>query len=157
MPEAKIVVEHLYKIFGPAPAEALARVKAGTSKQSLLTEHGHVLGLADITLDIAGQEIFVVMGLSGSGKSTLIRHFNRLIEPTEGAISIGGQDVLRLSRRDLEEFRRERMSMVFQRFGLLPHRTVLQNVGYGLAVRNLSRADVYHKAMEWIEQVGLEG
>ena len=157
MPEAKIVVEHLYKIFGPAPAEALARVKAGTSKQSLLTEHGHVLGLADITLDIAGQEIFVVMGLSGSGKSTLIRHFNRLIEPTEGAISIGGQDVLRLSRRDLEEFRRERMSMVFQRFGLLPHRTVLQNVGYGLAVRNLSRVDVHHKAMEWIEQVGLEG
>ena len=157
MPEARIVVEHLYKIFGSAPAEALARVKAGISKQSLLTEHGHVVGLADINLDIAGQEIFVVMGLSGSGKSTLIRHFNRLIEPTEGAISIDGQDVLRLSRRDLGAFRREKMSMVFQRFGLLPHRTVLQNVGYGLAVRNLSRADVHHKAMEWIEQVGLEG
>ena len=157
MPEAKIVVEHLYKIFGPSPAEALARVKAGTSKQSLLTEHGHVLGLADISLDIAGQEIFVVMGLSGSGKSTLIRHFNRLIEPTEGAISIDGQDVLGLSRHDLEAFRRERMSMVFQRFGLLPHRTVLQNVGYGLAVRNLGKTDVYHRAMQWIEQVGLEG
>ena len=157
MPEAKIVVERLYKIFGPSPAEALARVKAGVSKQRLLTEHGHVLGLADINLAIAGQEIFVCMGLSGSGKSTLIRHFNRLIEPTEGAISIDGQDVLGLSRHDLEAFRREKMSMVFQRFGLLPHRTVLQNVGYGLAVRNLGKTDVYHRAMQWIEQVGLEG
>ena len=121
MPEAKIVVEQLYKIFGPAPAEALARVKAGISKRSLLTEHGHVLGLADINLNIADQEIFVCMGLSGSGKSTLIRHFNRLIEPTEGAISIDGRDVLGLSRHDLEAFRRQKMSMVFQRFGLFPH------------------------------------
>ena len=157
MPEAKIVVEQLYKIFGPTPVDALARVKAGTSKQSLLTDYGHVLGLADINLTIADQEIFVVMGLSGSGKSTLIRHFNRLIEPTEGTISIDGQDVLALPRRDLEMFRRQKMSMVFQRFGLLPHRTVLQNVGYGLAVRNLGKTDVYHRAMQWIEQVGLEG
>ena len=157
MPEAKIVVEQLYKIFGPTPAAALARVKAGVRKQSLLTEYGHVLGLADINLAIADQEIFVVMGLSGSGKSTLIRHFNRLIEPTQGAISIDGQDVLGLSRRDLELFRRHKMSMVFQRFGLLPHRTVLQNVGYGLAVQNVGKADVDHRAMHWIEQVGLEG
>ncbi len=137
MPGAKIVVEQLYKVFGPTPAAALARVKAGVSKQNLLSEHGHVLGLSDINLTIAEHEIFVIMGLSGSGKSTLIRHFNRLIEPTEGAISIDGQDVLRLSRRDLEVFRRQKMSMVFQRFGLLPHRTVLQNVGYGLAVQHL--------------------
>ena len=157
MPEAKIVVEQLYKIFGPTPAAALVRVKAGVSKQSLLTEYGHVLGLADINLAIADQEIFVVMGLSGSGKSTLIRHFNRLIEPTQGAISIDGQDVLGLSRRELEMFRRRKMSMVFQRFGLLPHRTVLQNVGYGLAVQNVGKADVDHRAMDWIEQVGLEG
>ena len=157
MPEAKIVVERLYKIFGPTPADALARVKAGISKHSLLTDYGHVLGLADINLSIADQEIFVVMGLSGSGKSTLIRHFNRLIEPTQGTISIDGQDVLGLSRHDLEAFRRQKMSMVFQRFALLPHRTVLQNVGYGLAVRNLGKTDVYHRAMQWIEQVGLEG
>ncbi len=157
MPEAKIVVERLYKIFGPAPAEALARVKAGVSKQRLLTDYGHVLALADVNLAIADRKIFVVMGLSGSGKSTLIRHFNRLIEPTEGTISIDGQDVLRLSRRHLEAFRRQKMSMVFQRFGLLPHRTVLQNVGYGLAVQNLGKADVGHRAMQWIEQVGLEG
>ena len=157
MPKAKIVVEQLYKIFGPSPAEALARVRGGVGKQSLLTKHGHVLGLADINLRIADHEIFVCMGLSGSGKSTLIRHFNRLIEPTHGAISIDGQDVLSLSRRDLEAFRRQKMSMVFQRFGLMPHRTVLQNVGYGLAVRNLSKTDVDHRAMQWIEQVGLEG
>ena len=157
MPEAKIVVERLYKIFGPTPADALARVKAGISKHSLLTDYGHVLGLADINLSIADQEIFVVMGLSGSGKSTLIRHFNRLIEPTQGTISIDGQDVLGLSRHDLEAFRRQKMSMVFQRFALLPHRTVLQNVGYGLAVRHLGKTDVYHRAMQWIEQVGLEG
>ena len=157
MPQAKIVVEELYKIFGPSPADALTRVKGGVSKQRLLTDHGHVLGLADINLRIADQEIFVVMGLSGSGKSTLIRHFNRLIEPTHGAIAIDGQDVLRLSRRDLEAFRRQKMSMVFQRFGLMPHRTVLQNVGYGLAVRNLSKMDIDHRAMQWIEQVGLEG
>ena len=157
MSQAKIVVEELYKIFGPSPANALTRVRAGVSKQSLLTDHGHVLGLADINLRIADQKIFVVMGLSGSGKSTLIRHFNRLIEPTHGAISIDGQDVLGLSRRDLEAFRRQKMSMVFQRFGLMPHRTVLQNVGYGLAVRNLSKMDVDHRAMQWIEQVGLEG
>ena len=157
MPEAKIVVEQLYKIFGSSPAEALARVRAGVSKQDLLAEYGHVLGLANINLRIADREIFVVMGLSGSGKSTLIRHFNRLIEPTHGAIAIDGRDVLELSRRDLEVFRREKMSMVFQRFGLMPHRTVLQNVGYGLAVRNLSKADVDHRAMQWIEQVGLEG
>ena len=157
MPQAKIVVEELYKIFGPSPAEALARVKSGESKQSLLTDYGHVLGLADINLRISAQEIFVVMGLSGSGKSTLIRHFNRLIEPTHGAIAIDEQDVMRLSRRDLEAFRRQKMSMVFQRFGLMPHRTVLQNVGYGLAVRNLSKTDVDHRAMQWIEQVGLEG
>ena len=157
MPEAKIVVEQLYKIFGPSPAEALAHVRGGVSKQRLLTDYGHVLGLADINLRIAEQEIFVVMGLSGSGKSTLIRHFNRLIEPTHGTIAIDGRDVLELSRRDLEAFRREKMSMVFQRFGLMPHRTVLQNVGYGLAVRNMSKTDVDHRAMQWIEQVGLEG
>ena len=157
MSEAKIVVEQLYKVFGPTPHEALARVKEGVSKQSLLTDYGHVLGLSNISLTIADQEIFVIMGLSGSGKSTLIRHFNRLIEPTEGALSVDGEDVLGLSRHDLEAFRRRKMSMVFQRFGLLPHRTVLQNVGYGLAVQNLGKTDVYHRAMHWIEQVGLEG
>ncbi len=153
----KIVVRQLYKIFGNAPEQALARVRSGVGKQELLTEYNHVLGLSDINLTIADQEIFVVMGLSGSGKSTLIRHFNRLIDPTAGEVVVDGQDIVSLPRKDLEMFRREKMSMVFQRFGLLPHRTVLQNVGYGLAIQGLSQAKVTDRAMHWIEQVGLEG
>ncbi len=152
-----IVVEHLYKIFGRAPKDALARVREGVSKQDLLTTYDHILGLADINLSIAAQEIFVVMGLSGSGKSTLIRHFNRLIDPTDGSILVDGQDVLALSRKALEAFRREKTGMVFQRFGLLPHRTVLQNVGYGLTIQRMNKRVIADRAMSWIEQVGLEG
>ena len=154
---SKIVVRHLYKIFGDAPEQALEYVKAGVGKPELLSEHNHVLGLSDINLEIAEQEIFVIMGLSGSGKSTLIRHFNRLIDPTAGEVVVDGVDIVALPRKDLEAFRREKMSMVFQRFGLLPHRTVLQNVGYGLAIQGLSKADVTDRAMQWIEQVGLDG
>lgn len=153
----KIVVRQLYKIFGNAPEQALARAKSGVSKQELLTEYNHVLGLSDINLSIAEQEIFVVMGLSGSGKSTLIRHLNRLIDPTAGEVVVDGQDIVSLSRKDLEVFRREKMSMVFQRFGLMPHRTVLQNVGYGLAIQGMHKTKVTDRAMQWIEQVGLEG
>lgn len=157
MSHPKIVVEQLYKIFGADPVAALARVKDGVGKQDLLTVYKHVLGLSDISLSIAAQEIFVVMGLSGSGKSTLIRHFNRLIEPTEGSILVDGQDVLGFSRKALEALRREKMSMVFQRFGLLPHRTVLQNVGYGLAIQRMTNRDIKNRAMHWVEQVGLDG
>ena len=153
----KLVVRQLYKIFGPAPEEALAHVKAGVSKQDLLAKHNHVLGLSDINLEIREREIYVVMGLSGSGKSTLIRHFNRLIDPTAGEVLVDGEDIVALPRKDLEAFRREKMSMVFQRFGLLPHRTVLQNVGYGLAIQGLSKSQVADRAMQWIEQVGLDG
>ncbi len=157
MSTPKIVINNLYKVFGRKPAEGLALVKRGISKQELLTQHNHVLGLADITLSIASQKIFVVMGLSGSGKSTLIRHVNRLIEPTDGSIHVDGEDVMALSRKNLEQFRREKMSMVFQRFGLLPHRTVHQNVGYGLAVQSMPKRTAADRAMYWIEQVGLEG
>ena len=153
----KIVVKHLYKIFGPAPQTALQRVKKGVGKTELLSQYDHVLGLADINLSIAPQEIYVVMGLSGSGKSTLIRHFNRLIDPTAGSIHVDGEDILKLSRKDLEAFRREKMSMVFQRFGLLPHRTVLQNVSYGLTIQGKGKQEITNRAMQWIEQVGLDG
>jgi glycine betaine/proline transport system ATP-binding protein len=153
----KIVVRQLYKIFGDAPEQVLAHVKSGVDKQELLTEYNHVLGLSDINLSIAEQEIYVVMGLSGSGKSTLIRHLNRLIDPTAGEVVVDGEDIVSLSRKDLEAFRREKMSMVFQRFGLLPHRTVLQNVGYGLAVQGMPKSKRTDRAMQWIEQVGLEG
>jgi glycine betaine/proline transport system ATP-binding protein len=153
----KIVVRQLYKIFGDAPEEALKHVQAGVGKQELLTAYHHVLGLSDINLSIAAHEIYVVMGLSGSGKSTLIRHLNRLIDPTAGEIVVDGVDILSLPRKELEAFRREKMSMVFQRFGLLPHRTVLQNVGYGLTIQGMPKSKVTDRAMEWIEQVGLDG
>ncbi|MEM7693461.1 MAG: glycine betaine/L-proline ABC transporter ATP-binding protein [Pseudomonadota bacterium] len=154
---ALIEVKNVTKIFGARPKDALGRYRDGLSKEELLAETGHTLGLADVTLSITKGEIFVVMGLSGSGKSTLIRHFNRLIEPTDGQILVEGNDVLKMSNRELEKFRRTTMSMVFQRFGLMPHRTVLQNVGYGLAVRGMKGAEREERARHWIEVVGLSG
>ncbi|WMS41123.1 glycine betaine/L-proline ABC transporter ATP-binding protein [Acuticoccus sp. MNP-M23] len=152
-----IEVQNVTKIFGPRPKQALARYREGLSKEELLAETGHTLGLSDVSLSIAKGEIFVVMGLSGSGKSTLIRHFNRLIEPTDGQILVHGNDVLKLSAGQLQEFRRTTMSMVFQRFGLMPHRTVLQNVAYGLAVRGVPKRDREEQAMGWVQTVGLSG
>ena len=157
MSDDKIVVEALFKIFGPDPQAALAHVQQGVGKQELLTGYDHILGLDNIDLTVKAREIFVVMGLSGSGKSTLIRHFNRLIEPTSGSIRIDGLDVMGLSRSELEAFRREKMSMVFQRFGLLPHRSVLQNVAYGLSIQGLSKRAMNARAMQWIEQVERDG
>ena len=115
------------------------------------------VGLRDINLEIEKGQIFVIMGLSGSGKSTLVRHLNRLIDPTEGAIYVGGIDVMNLSQMELEEFRRHRMSMVFQRFGLLPHRTVLENVAFGLSIQKVAKAEREEKAREWLRSVGLDG
>ena len=115
------------------------------------------VGLRDINLEIEKGQIFVIMGLSGSGKSTLVRHLNRLIDPTEGAIYVGGIDVMNLSQMELEEFRRHRMSMVFQRFGLLPHRTVLENVAFGLSIQKVAKAEREEKAREWLRSVGLGG
>jgi glycine betaine/proline transport system ATP-binding protein len=155
---ALIEVENVTKIFGPNPEAALHKWKdEGLGKDELLAQTGHTLGLADVSLSIDKGEIFVVMGLSGSGKSTLIRHFNRLIEPTAGRILVDGSDVLTLSPRELERFRRTTMSMVFQRFGLMPHRTVVENVAYGLSIRGMSRAERRERAMQWVEAVGLAG
>ncbi len=152
-----IQVKNLYKIFGPKDKQVLAKVKAGESKDAILAETGHTVGLSDINLDIYPGEIFVIMGLSGSGKSTLIRHFNRLIEPTEGSIIIEDIDVMTLNAKQLQDFRRHKMSMVFQRFGLMPHRTVLQNVGYGLHVQGAKPAQWQQQAQQWLTTVGLAG
>ena len=152
-----IRVENLYKVYGNAPQSVMPLVRQGRSKDDILAETGHTVGLRDISLAIEKGSIFVVMGLSGSGKSTLIRHFTRLIDPTEGAIYIDGTDVMKLSQRELEEFRRHKMSMVFQRFGLMPLRTVLENVAFGLTVQKVSRAERAEKAGEWLRTVGLEG
>lgn len=157
MTEALIEVKNLYKLFGNNPKAHMPLVHEGRSKDDILAETGHTLGLKDINLTIKKGEIFVIMGLSGSGKSTLIRHFNRLIEPTEGSIIIGGTDVMHLSKKELESFRRHEMSMVFQRFGLFPHRTVLENVAYGLTVQKAGKAEREKRAREWLGTVGLEG
>ena len=124
---SKIEVRNIYKIFGSHPDRWLDAAREGLSKEALLERSGHTLGLRDISLSIEEGHIHVIMGLSGSGKSTLIRHFNRLIEPSAGQILVDGVDVVSLKPRELEQFRQRTMSMVFQRFGLLPHRTVLDN------------------------------
>ncbi|CAM3566890.1 quaternary amine ABC transporter ATP-binding protein [Parendozoicomonas haliclonae] len=152
-----IAIRNLYKVFGRKPEQAMTKVKAGVGKDELLAEHDHTLGLKDINLTINKGEIFVIMGLSGSGKSTLIRHFNRLIDPTEGQILVDGVDVMSLGKKDLEQFRRHKMSMVFQRFGLMPHRSVIENVSYGLAVQGVKKKERLEKAAQWLETVGLKG
>ncbi len=157
MPETLIKIEGLYKLFGSEPSQHMGLVHQGKSKDDILAETGHTLGLKDINLSIKQGEIFVIMGLSGSGKSTLIRHFNRLIDPTEGKIMVEGTDVMSLPAKELEKFRRHKMSMVFQRFGLMPHRTVIENVAYGLTVQGVDKQTRNTKAKEWLETVGLAG
>ena len=152
-----IQIRGLYKLFGQQPEKVMPRVHQGESKDQILADSGHTLGLRDINLEVNAGEIFVIMGLSGSGKSTLIRHFNRLIEPTEGEILVEGVDITRLNAKELETFRRQKMSMVFQRFGLMPHRTVIDNVAYGLSVQGVARASRLEKAAKWLDTVGLSG
>lgn len=126
-------------------------------KAELLQKHGHVLGLQNINVDMKAGEITVVMGLPGSGKSTLIRHVNRLIEPTAGEIEIDGQNILTLSSTELLQFRQPKMSMVFQKFALFPHRTVLQNAAMALEVRGENTAKREAEAANWLDRVGLIG
>jgi len=145
------------KIFGPDPQGALELLRQGKSKAEMQAETDHVVGLDNVSLDIARGQIFVVMGLSGSGKSTLIRHVNRLIEPTAGEILVDGTDVLKMSRPELRTYRRTMVAMVFQKFGLLPHRSVIDNVAYGLEVRGVGKAERLERAAKWIETVGLAG
>ena len=155
--QPKVRLSGLYKIFGSNGVEALEHVKNGVGKEQLLADHGHVLGLQDINVDMQAGEITVVMGLSGSGKSTLIRHLNRLIDPTAGEILVDGEDVMQLSESGLRNLRQNKMSMVFQKFALLPHRTVLQNTAMPLAVRGDDESVQNQEARKWLERVGLQG
>lgn len=152
-----VEIRNLYKVFGRDPLTQIARVKAGMGKDELNARFGHVLALDDINLTIPAGKITVVMGLSGSGKSTLIRHINRLIEPTSGEIFYEGRDIAHISQTELNEFRRRKAAMVFQRFALMPHRTVLENVGYGLKVRGVDARRREETSRRWIARVGLEG
>ena len=157
MSEIKIQIKNLYKIFGKNPKSALEQVKDGVNKDELLEKHNHVLGLKDINLDIEEKSIQVVMGLSGSGKSTLIRHINRLIEPTDGSVVVDGDEVLKMNDETLRNFRRTKTAMVFQRFALLPHKTVLQNTLFGLHIQNIDEKEADTRARRWIDRVGLSG
>ncbi|MEY5028204.1 MAG: hypothetical protein RLZ63_519 [Pseudomonadota bacterium] len=152
-----IEIRRLYKIFGPQPDKCMALVAEGVDKDELRDQHGHVLGLRDVNLDIAAGQIQVIMGLSGSGKSTLVRHINRLIEPTSGQVWVGGEDVLSMTPRQLRNFRRKRTAMVFQKFALFPHFTIMENVEYGLRIQGVRRKARQEQASRWIERVGLKG
>lgn len=152
-----IRMQGVTKIFGERPEVALEMLRQGKSKSEVQAETNHVVGLQDVSLDIERGQIFVVMGLSGSGKSTLIRHVNRLIDPTAGEIIVDGTDVLKMSLPELRTFRRKTVAMVFQKFGLLPHRSVIDNVAYGLEVRGVGRKERLEAAAKWIEIVGLAG
>ena len=154
---SKIEINNVYKIFGNNPKSVLPMVKEGSTKEEILDKTGHTVGLDNVSLKIEEGEIFVCMGLSGSGKSTLIRHLNRLIDPTDGEIIVEGTNVMSLNKDQLIEFRRHKMSMVFQRFGLFPHRTVIDNVGYGLEMQGIAEQQRKKTAMEKIEAVGLSG
>ncbi|AQP54495.1 glycine betaine/L-proline ABC transporter ATP-binding protein [Vagococcus penaei] len=151
----KISVKNLTKVFGKRTHAALEMVKEKQSKNDILDKTGATVGVYDVNFDVNEGEIFVIMGLSGSGKSTLIRLINRLIEPTSGQIFIDGQDVSQMNKEELLEVRRHKMSMVFQNFGLFPHRTILENTEFGLEVRGISKEERTQRAEKALENSGL--
>lgn len=153
--EVKIKVRDVYKIFGGTPKDALERLKRGESKEKILEETGQVVAVQGASFDIGKAQIFVVMGLSGSGKSTLVRMFNGLIKPTAGQILIDEDDVASCSPARLREIRREKIAMVFQHFALFPHKTIAENVAYGLKIKGLKAAERRNKALVALDQVGL--
>ncbi|WP_298437687.1 glycine betaine/L-proline ABC transporter ATP-binding protein [uncultured Jannaschia sp.] len=153
----QVRIDGLYKIFGPQSKAMMTQVRGGMGKPELLAEHNHVLGLQNIDVDMWAGEITVVMGLSGSGKSTLIRHLNLLIEPTAGVVEVDGVDVTSLNEEDLREMRRKKMSMVFQKFALLPHRTVLGNAAMPLEVQGVDQETREAEGRKWLARVGLAG
>jgi len=152
-----IDIKGLYKVFGPNGKDMVQKVKDGMSKTELNEKFNHVLGLNNINISMPGGKIQVVMGLSGSGKSTLIRHINRLIDPTAGEVLYGSEDVCKMSQNELREFRRHKTAMVFQKFALLPHRTVMKNAVYGLEIQGVPPKQAEERASRWIARVGLEG
>ncbi|HKJ71016.1 MAG TPA: glycine betaine/L-proline ABC transporter ATP-binding protein ProV [Gammaproteobacteria bacterium] len=152
----KIVAEHLFKIFGPKPEEALKLVEQGLSKDDIFGRTGNTVGVRDASFTVQAGEIFVVMGLSGSGKSTLIRLLNRLIEPTSGSVTIDGHDVTQMDHKDLVQLRRRDMAMVFQSFALMPHRDVLENASFGLEVAGYESDERHERALKALDQVGLK-
>jgi glycine betaine/proline transport system ATP-binding protein len=153
---AKLRIENLFKIFGGDAGRALALVREGKSKAEILAATGQTIGVNGVTLHVPEGQIFVVMGLSGSGKSTLVRMINQLIAPTSGHVFVDDVDVATCSAAALREIRRQKIAMVFQHFALMPHRTVLENVAYGLKIKGVQADARMTKAMAALRQVGLE-
>ncbi|MEA5084105.1 MAG: glycine betaine/L-proline ABC transporter ATP-binding protein [Lachnospiraceae bacterium] len=153
----KLEVKNLYKIFGPSPHKVLDMLKNGKPKKQILKETDHGIGVNNASFTVEEGEIFVVMGLSGSGKSTLIRCLNRLIEPTSGVVYIDNQDITKCDKVQLREIRRKKIGMVFQNFALLPHRSVAENVAFGLEIQGIGINERNEKALESLELVGLKG
>ncbi|TJZ72998.1 ATP-binding cassette domain-containing protein [Chitiniphilus eburneus] len=154
---ARIELRHVSKVYGDDPHRALTLLAQGADKHQVLADTGSHVGLYDVSLSIPAGGIYAIMGLSGSGKSTLVRHINRLIDPSAGQVLVDGEDVLGFSAARLRDLRRRRISMVFQHFGLLPHRTVLENVAFGRRVRGESRRNAQAAAQGWLARVGLSG
>ena len=152
-----IEVKNLTKVFGKNTKEALKMMAAGKSKNEILNKTGCTVAVNNANFSVYEGEFFVIMGLSGSGKSTLIRLLNRLIEPTEGSILIEGKEISTLDKQELRKIRREKLSMVFQRFALFPHRTILENTEFGLEIQKMDKAERRKKAEEALKLVGLEG
>jgi len=150
-------VQNLWKIFGSGADKVIGSPDAHLSRSELKEKTGCVVGVKDVSFEVSPGEVFVVMGLSGSGKSTLVRLLTRLIEPTSGVIEIGGQDIIGATESSLRELRRRHVSMVFQHFGLLPHRKVIDNISYGLEVRGEKKAERRERAMNMVDLVGLTG
>jgi glycine betaine/proline transport system ATP-binding protein len=154
---AKIKVEGLTKIFGKKPKQGLKLLKEGKTKDEILKETGLTVGVNQASFEVKEAEVFVIMGLSGSGKSTLVRLLNRLIDPTDGKVWIDNEDLAQMNEKELRKVRREKMSMVFQKFGLFPFRTILSNVEYGLEVQGVDEKTRREKAIYSLELVGLKG
>ena len=153
----KIEIKDLSILFGPEKAKAKKMIKQGKSKQEILKETGCTIAVRNANLEIKEGEMFVIMGLSGSGKSTLVRCINRLNEPSMGEIWLSGRNITSLSDKELLQIRRKEMAMVFQHFGLLPHRTVLSNIAFGLELQGVPKEEREKKAYESIAVVGLKG
>ena len=150
-------VKDLYKIYGPNPASVLEAARSGEGRDSIQERTGHVVAVDGVSFDVEKSELFVIMGLSGSGKSTIVRMINRLVEPTAGTISLEGDDITAYDKEQLRTLRQRRISMVFQHFALFPHRTVGENVAYGLKVQGVETAERKRRTVEALEIVGLQG
>ncbi|ACV61435.1 glycine betaine/L-proline ABC transporter, ATPase subunit [Desulfofarcimen acetoxidans DSM 771] len=154
---SKIIVQDIIKIFGDHPEQALKLLKQNVSKKEILKKTKQTIGVYNVNFEVGTGEIFVLMGLSGSGKSTLLRLLNRLIEPTRGKVYIDGENVTAVDDEKLREIRRKKIGMVFQRFALFPHRTILENVAYGLEIQGMGKEERAKKARETLKLVGLSG